>query len=199
VGNPAADDSAIEAEISAACILPGFQGGSPSNTVAGCQAASLSGLDQARAGEGLPPDSLPAGFWGLSYAQQLEILINQERTSRNLPATKSQSAAKDADALAGAQDLTDPPLLASDLVGGVWAERWNTAAAVFAWVYDDGVDDALGNGSSGCAVLSDITCWGHREIILGNWWPDPPPSMGAACVPADLPGNLSPLSCVWES
>jgi hypothetical protein len=62
--DPAADDSAIEAQINAACTLPGYQGGSPSNTDVGCQDAALAGLNQARAQEGLPPDSLPVGFWG---------------------------------------------------------------------------------------------------------------------------------------
>lgn len=199
--NPIANDTAIAAQIEAACVS--------GRTVAGCESASIAGLNAARAGEGLPADTLPVDFWSLPYDEQLFDLVNQERVSRGLPPFTKISPDANSDALLGAQRDTDPPLTAADMTGpgaevGNWAGAVSTTVeAVFLWVYDDGP----GSGNSACNTPAAAACWGHRDNTLENWAGASfgpvtaiyTMTFGAACAPYPQgAGWYSPLSCAWE-
>jgi hypothetical protein len=216
LGNPAANDVAIGNAIQAACTEDGYYESSTNTgpaatetSLAGCEQAAVAGINQARAQESLPAEALPSDFWTLPYDQQLFVLIDLERVSRNLPPFVGIGPSLDADASSGAQAQTDPPLnvsYASDNFGG-WVERSTTVYAVFDWVYDDGVVNSNGDGSSGCAVITDATCWGHRDGILHQFGafgprqgysPADPLQFGAACVSIPEAGWIANLSCTWE-
>ena len=140
-----------------------------------CQQASVAAFDRARSAEGLGPMTLPDDFASLGRTAQLFVLTNLERSARGLPAVQQASAALDASALAGAVTGEDPNGPAGTQWGSVVAMgEGSTFEAVFDWVYDDGP----GSPNLDCPKAGGSGCWGHREVVLGNWGPTP--SFGVA-------------------
>jgi len=136
----------------------------------GCTNAVLQDLNQGRASEGLPNVKLPSNYYSLTRAEQLFVLINEERVVRGLPPIYGIATALNSSALAGAQQHGDP-------VPGVQLPTWNgaydsiyaydysTAGDVFSWMYDDGP----GGTNYDCTPTDMQGCWGHRMNILNNY------------------------------
>lgn len=142
----------------------------------------IAAIDQARAQEGLAALQLPADYSSLTPAEQLLVLLNDERTARGLTPAVGLATDLDAAAAAGAAAQQDPvpPSGASYTVGAsVWGEAPSMADVVFGWMYDDGW-----GGSTAATPNLDCTsptasgCWGHRDAILGDYGSQP--LMGAA-------------------
>lgn len=127
-----------------------------------CDQSALSNIDQALAGEGRGPLSLPSNYSGLSMAAQLIAVANAERSVRGLPAM-AENGSLDARAYQGAQSGTDPTGPSGYAWGSNLATGYPTAlSADYVWMYDDGTNspnvDCQSAGASGC--------WGHRHNIL---------------------------------
>jgi hypothetical protein len=142
----------------------------------------------ARAAEGCPPLTLPAGFAAMSPQEQMLSLLNSERTVRGLPALKLDSTLLSRIALnhnkemvqyryfdhsspinlSASSRVTVNPALAFPKSGGaaenIGAQR-NSAETVYGWMYFDGA----GSRNLSCKVATDSGCWGHRRTILGNY------------------------------
>jgi hypothetical protein len=156
-----------------------------------CDAAALSDFDQARAGEGLGPMTLPTDFDSLSVAQQLFVLADIERVDRGLIPVSAMSAPINALALTGAEDDTDPDF-PNPFYGNYGGSNWAGAGTSslfpeFLWVYDDGV----GSGNEDCTQAGDPGCWGHRHNILEEANYEAPLLMGAAEVSDPTYGGSS--------
>ncbi|EQD77067.1 hypothetical protein B1A_03130, partial [mine drainage metagenome] len=133
-----------------------------------CQQAAVAAINAARSAEPvpLPPLALPAGYYQMPAPEQLFVLINLERASRNLPAVGSMSVALDQQAVGLAQQNADPALGGPDnIVAGVWGGDYGPTAMVFDWLYNDGWD-GVGTANGGCTSPTASGCWGHRSDLF---------------------------------
>jgi hypothetical protein len=192
MGDPRTNDSALAAKLGAACPYHDAVGNGA------CEAASISAVNAARAGEGLGPLTMPTNFWSLPYDQQAFILVNEERVSRNLPPFAGITAADNVGALQGAETQSDPR------DGGNWANAPNTVYDDFLEMYDDGITATSVNLD--CGPTDTAGCWGHRHNILQNFGDIGPGGgftpawtlqFGAACTPW-VDAGYSTLSCDLE-
>ena len=141
-----------------------------------CLSGAVAALDGARHADGLNGVQLPAGFLGLSPAEQLFVLVDEERLDRAVPVLAGLTDAFDADAQEGADQRGDPsfaPDQSFTAGGSIWSGAQNPIQSIELWMYEDGVGF---NGD--CQAAGDPGCWGHRQDIL---LPAPaPPSYGLA-------------------
>jgi hypothetical protein len=141
--------------------------------------AGLSSIDVSRANEGVVPMSLPTNFATLTGPEQVFVLTNLERVDRGLPPIQGLSSALDADAQAGVDGNTDPPLPAGSTTSSDWGESANLFWTFDLWMYQDGWAGSA-TTNQGCSSPTAAGCWAHRDNILGTY---PSPSlMGAAVV-----------------
>ena len=129
----------------------------------------------------------------LPVAEQVFIVINEERIDRGLPPISYMTAQLNGDAQQGA-DAGDDPGFPTTLGGGdqviwggsIWAGGLSSVfEADYYWMYSDGFGGANGGTTnSACATPSSSGCWGHRDIILHQFGScgsaAPTLSMGAA-------------------
>lgn len=134
-----------------------------------CVAAATFDINLARRQESLPPLVLPRGFTTESYADQLEYLVNNERSIRGLTTFGALDPALDRDALAGARRARDPAIPGTLEGGSDWAGNFpNPIVVDFLWMYEDGFRFTNGGGGSNldCQRADASGCWGHRGVIL---------------------------------
>ena len=191
----------------AAGILPPAN---PASNIARSSADWLASIDAARAQEGVGTMSvLESQLDGLPVAEQVFMVVNDERIDRGLPPIEYMTAQLDAYAQGGANSGTDPSS-PSSLSGGspvtfggsLLAGHSSALEADYYWMYDDG----LGGPSSanvGCSLTSPSGCWDHRDIILHEFGtcPTGPPvlSMGAASSPSGSIAAILVSSCAPPS
>ncbi len=165
-----------------------------------CIQATVRALNRARRLEGLGPLDLPARFGGLTAAEQMFVLTDEERTSRGLPPFIGLVPALVDRAQGAAVKGTDPaivgPRLGTDRVlawGGNSASGLGPLGAMYGWMYDDG----YGSGNLACTAPTAPGCWGHRDNILVRWATGPVTwlVMGAA-VSEGPPGGTSDTELV---
>jgi hypothetical protein len=148
------------------------------NPAAGaCVNQVLTAIDRARAGEGVRPMWLPAGFAALSQPRQLLVISNLERSDRGLIPAIGLSRSLDQNALAAARANADP--VPSPFYGSAYGSNWaggigSTLTVDFLWMYDDGP----GSANIDCRSVQAAGCWGHRHNVLYAY--PPPLVMGAA-------------------
>jgi len=133
----------------------------------------LAAIDLARKAEGIGPMALPTDYPELPAPEQILVVTNSERGSRNLPTFAGLTARLDYYAEAGARSDADPYDPAGDFQSN-WASTDDPLQADFAWMYEDGP----GGENLDCTAPTDSGCWGHRQNILGNYGLHP--EMGAA-------------------
>ena len=131
-----------------------------------CVDATLEAIDNARAREGLPAMALPTDWYQLSFAEQLFVATNLERTVRGLPPMAAMAAALDQAAAQGAASSSDPAPPAG-FPWSDWGSNWagavgNPLEAIYLWMYDDGP----GGSNVDCPPSGGAGCWGHRDNIL---------------------------------
>jgi len=141
----------------------------------GCQVAAIAAIDQAHADEGIAPLSLPSNYYSLTPAEQLFVLVNEERVERGLPAAVGIATSLATDALGGSESNTDPSLGSPPgqidggsfygTIGANWAADYSTAATVFDWMYADGWAGSTTTNEA-CTSAGASGCWQHRANIL---------------------------------
>jgi hypothetical protein len=159
-------------------------GADSSNT---CIRLTLAAIDHARAGEGLRPLVLPAGFAQLTVPEQLFVVLDRERLDRGLAPFAGMSAALVADAQKGAATAGLPPRpgRAYTAVGAEWIGAVdNGLDADYQWLYDDGPNSGVPN----CSNTQSSGCWADRQIVLQRFGSSRSLVMGAAY---DANGDVS--------
>jgi hypothetical protein len=166
----------------------------PSSNIAPSSPDFLTSIDTARAQEGVGPMGVAEStVTRLPVAEQVFIVINEERIDRGLPPISYMTAQLNGDAQQGA-DAGDDPGFPTTLGGGdqviwggsIWAGGLSSVfEADYYWMYSDGFGGANGGTTnSACATPSSSGCWGHRDIILHQFGScgsaAPTLSMGAA-------------------
>jgi len=172
----------------------------PASNIAPSSADWLTSIDAARAQEGVGTMSvLESQLDGLPVAEQVFTLVNDERIDRGLPPVDYMTPQLDADAQAGADAGTDPPIPSSvtggapvTFGGSLWGGQSSALKADYYWMYEDGSGGASTINLS-CTPASPTSCWVHRDIILHEFGdcPSGPPvlSMGAAYSPTGAAGG----------
>jgi hypothetical protein len=157
-------------------------------TAADCQLAVVSGIDEARAAEGVGPLRLPSSYDSLSVPAQLLVLTDLERVDRGLPGFTGLSVKLDGLAEKGAVAGTDP----NGPAGSTWGSNWagGEPSALLA-DYDFMYNDGLGSPNFDCSGATPNGCWDHRLNILGDYGLHP--SMGAAASKIDGVTSLTEL------
>jgi hypothetical protein len=181
----------------AAGILPP---GNPSANIPPSNGDFLISIDNARAEEGVGPmDVNEAQLTTLPAAQQLFIVLNEERIDRGLAPIEFMTAQLDAAAAQGAQSGADPALPSSVTGGapvawggGIWAGgSGSVLESDYYWMYADGAGSDSTNES--CPSAGAPACWLHRDIILHaqpSCGAQPSTlSLGAAADPAGYSGG----------
>jgi hypothetical protein len=151
-----------------------------------CIRLTLAAVDAARAGEGLGPLHLPAGFARLTVPEQLLVVLDRERVDRGLAPFAGLSVALDSNAQNGAATAGLPPRpgRAYTAVGAEWIGAVdNGLDADYQWLYDDGPNSGVPN----CSATRSAGCWADRQIVLRHYGPHPL-VMGAAY---DANGDIS--------
>lgn len=148
-------------------------------TSAACLDASVSFLNQARAGLGQGPYQLPADFDSLTPQIQQFVLTNLDRILYGLPPITGITAGLSQDAMGGVQNDTDPH--PTDPRFNYWTANWaggfeNVVLAYEAWMYDDGP----GSGNLDCTSPTASGCWGHRHDVLWSFAGTGALAMGSA-------------------
>jgi hypothetical protein len=139
------------------------------NTTA-CRNQEVHAIDNARRSEALPAIGINlTAFDRLSAAQQLFVITNLERTTRQLAPVGAMTSQLNNEAARGAANSTDPPLEGWTLTGGKavtsWVSNWagglSVLGADYFWMYDDGV-----GFNAGCTTTTSSGCWAHRDNML---------------------------------
>jgi len=152
-----------------------------------CIRLTLAAIDSARAGEGLGPMVLPAGFAQMTVPVQLFVVLNRERVDRGLAPFSGLSAVLDTKAQKGAARAGLPPRpgRAYTAVGAEWIGAVdNGLDADYQWLYNDGPNSGVPN----CSNSQPAGCWADRQIVLERFGSHPL-VMGAAY---DANGDTSP-------
>jgi len=119
-----------------------------------------------RQAEGVSPMSLPSNYPSLTPAEQLFVLTDLERIDRGIAPISGLSANLDAYAQAGANAGTDPSFPPyADKGGSTYASTPSVGMALAMWMYNDGP----GGSNLDCPTSGGGQCWGHRDIILGQY------------------------------
>jgi hypothetical protein len=118
-----------------------------------------------RQAEGVSPMSLPSNYPSLTPPEQLFVLTDLERIDRGIAPISGLSANLDAYAQAGANAGHDPSFPPNSVGGANWAGTSSPGIALAYWMYDDGP----GGTNLDCPASGGGDCWGHRDIILGQY------------------------------
>ncbi len=163
----------------------------------------LASIDAARAVEGVGPMNVTEDTVAtLPVAEQMFIVLNEERVDRGLPPIAYMSAQLDAQAQLGADSASDPAIPAT-LSGGssvswggsIWAGGLSSVfGADYYWMYSDGLGGAqAATTNEDCSAQDPSGCWGHRDIILHQFATcgsaGPTLVMGAAFSATGSPGG----------
>jgi hypothetical protein len=174
---------------------------------AACTALLMTAVNQAQAAEGLHTFSLPTGYSALTIGQQMFVLVNLERISRQVPPLAGISTYLSAAATSAAAQAEDPVFRTSYgpvrvwappgggyyAFGGAWSgNAVNAAAAMFGWMYDDGWGGPGKTSNGACTGPTSAGCWGHRDELLGKF-------SGTACPDCVAgTGYVSPAAHGWQ-
>jgi hypothetical protein len=115
--------------------------------------------------EGVSPMSLPSNYPSLTPPEQLFVLTDLERIDRGIAPISGLSANLDAYAQAGANAGRDPSFPPYGGGGSTWAATSSPGTALAFWMYDDGP----GGTDLDCPASGGGGCWGHRDVILGQY------------------------------
>ncbi len=110
--------------------------------------------------------SLPSNYPSLTPPEQLFVLTDLERIDRGIPPISGLSANLDAYAQAGANAGHDPGFPPYASAGGsTWSSSGSLGLSMAEWIYNDGP----GGSDVDCPASGGGGCWGHRDIILGQY------------------------------
>ncbi len=159
-----------------ACWGQGFVAAQQSPT---CRSQTLAAINHAHAVEHVRAVTLPRTYWSLPVWQQVFVITNLERVSRGLAPIQGLTRQLNGWAQAGAAHNTDPYASSWTLSSGAgiaewgsnWAADFNSLAADYDWMYNDGWGGSRANtGNWACTSATAPGCWGHRENILTTFF-----------------------------
>ncbi len=195
----------LSASAGAAGILPP---GNPPANIAPTNADWLTAINAASATEGVGAMGVnESAVEALPVAEQLFIVINEERIDRGLVPIQYMTAQLDSYALQGANADSDPSFPTA-LTGGaplsggasIWAGGTTSVLeADYYWMYTDGWGgSAESTSNAGCTSATSSGCWEHRDIVLYRFSPcaggaAPTLSMGAAYGTTGAAGSLAAI------
>ncbi|MGA2970202.1 MAG: hypothetical protein ABSE75_10390 [Acidimicrobiales bacterium] len=143
-----------------------------------CNAYVLEAIDNARAEENLSPMVLPTNWTSLTIPEQMFVITNLERVARGYPPYLGLNAKLDHAAMSAALLEHDPQLASGFAVGfnalgarawgGSWSEGFDTLAADYVMLYDDGWGGTLDTSNITCTSPTAPGCWSHRDELLGD-------------------------------
>ncbi|MDA8263432.1 MAG: hypothetical protein M0Z47_11455 [Actinomycetota bacterium] len=132
-----------------------------------CISVILYDINQARAQESLPPMVLPVNFSLLTGGEQMFVLINLERIARGLAPLTGMTASLNSYAETGAGQGSDVNVPGYSYSSSIWAgNEVNPLAAMYDWMYYDGLNSDGTSINVSCTTSDTSGCWQHREIIL---------------------------------
>jgi len=195
----------LSASAGATGILPP---GNPPANIAPSNGDWLTSIDSASAAEGVGAMKVnESEVEALPVAEQLFIVINEERIDRGLAPIQYMTAQLNSYALQGANADTDPSFPTA-LTGGaplsggasIWAGGTTSVfEADYYWMYTDGWGgSAESTSNAGCTSASSSGCWEHRDIVLYRFsscagGAAPVLSMGAAYGTTGAGGSLAAI------
>jgi hypothetical protein len=160
--SPPATNIPPDPNFAAPCHTPGEQ--------STCITDTVEAINNAHVIEGIPAVQLPSDFGGLTPPNQVLVLVNLERVSRNLSPVSGELSNLDQLAQVGAQSNEDPVVPSGGVQGlpvSAWGSNWASSGtnidAVYEWMYNDG----LGGFNIDCTTATLSRCWDHRDAILG--------------------------------
>ena len=137
------------------------------NESGACVSVILYDINQARAQESLPPMVLPVNFSLLTGAEQVFVLTNLERTARGLAPLTGMTASLNSYAETGAGQGSDVNVPGYSYSSSIWAgNEVNPLAAMYDWMYYDGLNTDGTSINVSCTTSDTSGCWQHRGIIL---------------------------------
>lgn len=149
-----------------------------------CNKAVLAEINFRHYVEGYPPISLSKSYFSMPAPEQLLVVINEERTTRNLAPFVGVVSSLNEDSLLAAKRGVDPNPSSKDgswsIYNSIWAGGYQSALlADFDWMYSDGWGGSVNNTINvDCTSSRSLGCWGHRQGILTAY----PPSSGLILV-----------------
>ncbi|MHB8323137.1 MAG: hypothetical protein ACYDHB_01730 [Candidatus Dormibacteria bacterium] len=176
----------------------GICSATPGQVSPACAQAELGALVGAGQSEGLGHLPLPSDFLSLPPAEQMFVLINEERVTRGLAPIQGMTELADQAAAVAAESSSDPAM-GNGIVAGNWAGDFGPLAAVYDWLYNDGWGGSPAvTSNGGCTGAASAGCWDHRANVLLNGGAQGL-FAGIACVPwAGDHGVAAMDSCVLE-
>ena len=143
-----------------------------------CTKFVLRALNTARSNEDLPAIVLPTNWFQLKPQEQLFVIVDLERTARNLPPYLGLNRQLHASAQSAAAHEVDPayaPGFRTGLdaegvpgMGSTLAMAYTTLEADYVWMYDDGWGGSPSlTPNIACTFAGATGCWGHRDELLG--------------------------------
>jgi hypothetical protein len=161
-----------------------------------CHTQELAAINHQHALEHIRAITLPRNFWSLAPALQIFVITNLERVSRGLKPVvgvnaqmsgwATTAARHSSDVAVGAWDLSNGTQL--QIFGSVWAADLNSLDADFIWMYADGWATG-GSANADCTSAKAAGCWGHRQIMLGNFGGSGALVAGVGSLPHSLAGG----------
>ena len=137
------------------------------NESGACLSVILYDINQARAQESLPSMALPVNFSLLTGAEQIFVLTNLERTARGLAPLTGMTASLNSYAETGAGQGSDVNVPGYSYSSSIWAgNEVNPLAAMYDWMYYDGLSTDGTSINVSCTTSDTSGCWQHRDIIL---------------------------------
>ena len=110
--------------------------------------------------------SLPSNWTSLTPPEQLFVLTDLERVDRGIAPISGLAANLDAYAQAGANAHRDPGFPPYGSGGGsTYSSSSSLGVSLAMWMYNDGP----GGTNADCPATGGGGCWGHRDIILGQY------------------------------
>ncbi|MDA8117771.1 MAG: hypothetical protein M0000_10430 [Actinomycetota bacterium] len=137
------------------------------NESGSCVSVILYDINQARAQESLPAMVLPVNFSLLTGAEQMFVLMNLERTARGLAPLTGMTPSLNSYAETGAAQGSDSVAPGYSYSSSIWAgNEVNPLAAMYDWMYYDGLNPDGTSINVSCSTSNTSGCWQHRDIIL---------------------------------
>jgi hypothetical protein len=134
-----------------------------------CEKNMIAALNHARKRLGKPAYKLPRRFGKLSSAEQLLVLVNDDRHAYRLPLVRGLNTQLNKAARAGAKRNADPSPYGRAWTG--YAANWaggmgSPLFAYYGWMYADGLNHDGTSTNIDCSTSHRSGCWGHRDNVL---------------------------------
>ena len=178
---------------------PQSASGNPSSNLPYTYVNALVAVNAGRARDGVGPISAN-GFYSLTPAQELFVVVNLERIGRSLPPLEAMTGSLNALSQGAADVSLDPaaPVQTGSpwSYGSVEAGLSDPLRADFGWMYEDGCAVTPPQLTvNGDCLKSPPQPWSHRDVILGDY----PAGLGCHLLMGGAQGRtVATITAVFE-